>query len=166
MKGRKGFTLIELVVSIAIVSILVAVAIPIYKRYEYMARTSEAKQNVGAIMTCEGSYAAVEDKYLTERYYPGHAGATPQVWNPSESGNYEVIGFQPSGKVFYDYGVAAGDFSSNPASANPSHGETPITSGVDITIIARGDLDGDGRYSYLFTTDTYYPKINQKGSEF
>jgi len=163
---KKAFTLIELVVALAIIFILVSVAVPVYKRYFFMAKTTEAKQNIGAIMTCEYSFSATNDKFLTERYYPGHAGPNLQVWDPENSGNFEVLGFQPSGKVFYDYGVAGGDFSSNPADANPRHGEVKVTKDVDITVIARGDLDGNGVYSYLLTTDTYYPKIRQKGSEF
>lgn len=163
---RRAFTLIEIVVYITIITVLASIAIPIYKRYILMAKTSEAKQNIGAIMTCEYSFAATENKFLTERYYPGNANKNLQTWNPKDSGNFEVLGFQPSGKVYYDYGIADGDFSANPSEANPEHGEAPVTNGVDITVIARGDLDGDGVYSYMLTTDTFFPKIRHKGSNF
>jgi len=163
VKRRKGVTLLELLIVLGIVTILVALALPGYKRFMLTARTTEAKVNIGAIIICEDSYAADADKYLTERYYPdGSPGTSARIWNPDNSGNFKEIGFQPSGRVYYSYGVAAGDQSSNPAGANPSHGEVAVTKNADITVIAKGDLDGDGRLGYFCTTDLRYPKI--KGS--
>lgn len=157
---KKGFTLTELIVALAILAVLAAVALPVYKKYLLTAKTSEAKMNIGAIITCEDSYAATENQYLTESYYPtGLPGPTPRYWNPALSGNFEVIGFEPAGKVYYSYGVAAGDVCSDPAAANPLHGQVPVTKGADITVIAKGDLDGDGLFGYFCTTDLRFPKI-------
>ena len=46
---KKGFTLIELMIVIAIIGILAAVAIPMYSDYTKKSRTSEVQQNLSEI---------------------------------------------------------------------------------------------------------------------
>ncbi|MEY6460436.1 pilin, partial [Neisseria gonorrhoeae] len=57
---QKGFTLIELMIVIAIVGILAAVALPAYQDYTARAQVSEA------ILLAEGQKSAVTE------YYPNH----------------------------------------------------------------------------------------------
>ncbi len=165
--NKKGFTLIEIMIVISIIAILAAIAIPTYKKYQFQAKTSEAKTNLGAIQHCELSYAAETGKFLTEEYYPGSAGPNKQTWNETGSGNFLSLGFAPAGTVFYDYGIAQGDYTANPASATPAKGEViDNDSVVDITIIGRGDLDGNGQYAYYCVTEEKNPIIGPKGDKF
>ncbi len=157
---KKAFTLIEVIMVVVIIGILSSLAMTTYNRYRLVAKTAEAKMNIGAIITCEDSYAAIEGKYLTEEYKPDdNPGPEPRSWNDTNAGNFKVIGYRPSGKVYYSYGVAAGDVSANPANATPSHGEVAATNGTDITVIAKGDLDGDNETGFFCTTDVRFPKI-------
>ena len=49
LKGQKGFTLIELMIVVAIIGILAAIAIPNFLTYQMKSRQSEAKTNLMAI---------------------------------------------------------------------------------------------------------------------
>ena len=49
-KNRKGFTLVELMIVVAIIGILAVVAIPTYMRFTMRAKASEASNNISALM--------------------------------------------------------------------------------------------------------------------
>ncbi len=56
MKNQKGFTLIELMIVVAIVGILAAIAIPAYKDYTIRAKVSECAATLGACKTSVTEY--------------------------------------------------------------------------------------------------------------
>ena len=57
-KGQKGFTLIELMIVVAIIGILAAIAIPNFVAYQAKSKQSEAKVSLGAIFTSAVAYQA------------------------------------------------------------------------------------------------------------
>ncbi|MBH5983030.1 pilin [Neisseria meningitidis] len=63
---QKGFTLIELMIVIAIVGILAAVALPAYQDYTARAQVSEA------ILLAEGQKSAVTEYYLNHGIWPSN----------------------------------------------------------------------------------------------
>jgi type IV pilus assembly protein PilA len=63
LKNKKGFTLIELMIVVAIIGILAAIAIPNFMNYQCKARQSEAKSNLGAIRTAQEVYFAEKNNY-------------------------------------------------------------------------------------------------------
>src|SRR5689334_4379416 len=66
MKEKEaGFTLVELMVVVAIIGILVAVAIPQYSKYQAKARQSEAKTALGAVYTAEQSFSVENGSYTS-----------------------------------------------------------------------------------------------------
>ncbi|EPT3707813.1 pilin, partial [Neisseria gonorrhoeae] len=66
---QKGFTLIELMIVIAIVGILAAVALPAYQDYTARAQVSEA------ILLAEGQKSAVTEYYLNHGEWPSDNSA-------------------------------------------------------------------------------------------
>ena len=64
-KKEKGFTLIELMIVVAIIGILAAIAIPNFLRYQAKAKQSEAKGNLASIYTSQVTYHAEKDTYTT-----------------------------------------------------------------------------------------------------
>jgi len=65
ISNNKGFTLIELMIVVAIIGILAAIAIPNFLKYQAKSKTSEAKVNLKAIFTSEQSYFAEKNTYNT-----------------------------------------------------------------------------------------------------
>jgi type IV pilus assembly protein PilA len=56
LREQKGFTLIELMIVVAIIGILAAIAIPNFLRYQATSRQSEARTNLGGIYVAESAY--------------------------------------------------------------------------------------------------------------
>ena len=63
-KLQRGFTLIELMIVVAIIGILAAIAIPNFIRFQARSKQSEAKTNLKAIFTAQKSYFGERDAYV------------------------------------------------------------------------------------------------------
>lgn len=62
-KQNKGFSLIELMVAVAIIAILTAIAIPSYLGIKKKSARAEAKSNLKTIAMCLENYYAENDNY-------------------------------------------------------------------------------------------------------
>ncbi|HEZ2337097.1 TPA: pilin [Neisseria meningitidis] len=79
---QKGFTLIELMIVIAIVGILAAVALPAYQDYTARAQVSEA------ILLAEGQKSAVTEYYLNHGIWPSDNSAAGVASSADIKGKY------------------------------------------------------------------------------
>ena len=128
-RKQEGFTLIELMIVVAIIGILAAIAIPNFLQYQMKSRQAEAKTNLMAIKTSEVAWQGERGCYLTVAAWPVAsapsatlnssattwfpAGAGPAVTVPAAPGwcvtggvsvgTFADIGFQPTGNVMYQY---------------------------------------------------------------
>jgi len=87
LKRQDGFTLVELMVVVAIIGLLSAVAIPNFKKYQAKAKVSEAKLQLAAAYTAEQAFFSDFNMYSNCLPYMG--------FDPGlESANrYYAIGF-------------------------------------------------------------------------
>ncbi len=108
LHNQRGFTLIELMIVVAIIGILAAIAIPNFLRYQAQSRQAEAKTNLGGIFVAETSYFGEQSRY----------------------GNFQEIGFALAGTSNrYTYRTGAGGTSGGPSSN---------TAGVDLIVGVKG----------------------------
>jgi type IV pilus assembly protein PilA len=125
---KRGFTLIELMIVVAIIGILAAIAIPNFMQFQLRSKTGEAKTNIAAIRTAEEGYFAEFNNYVAATETPGTAVSTnKRVWTGGGLTLFDQLGWSPTGEVFYNYGVTS--------------------TGSSYTIGAYGDLDGNGTFS-------------------
>ncbi len=124
-KSTKGFTLIELMIVVAIIGILAAIAIPNFLRFQLKSKSSEGKVNLAAIRTAEESYLAEYGTYVAAAASPttGIPGPTKALFN--DAGGFTQIGWSPEGDVFFVYQV------------------TPVATLTGYTAHAAADIDGD-----------------------
>ncbi|MFW5909727.1 MAG: type IV pilin protein [Thiohalospira sp.] len=97
---HRGFTLVELMIVVAILGIVATIAIPTYSGYVATAREGQARQNAASLEVALESYYLTNDTYV--------AG----TWDPDGDQDLETgpLGWAPEGEeITHTYRVAAGD---------------------------------------------------------
>jgi len=170
-KNQKGFTLIELMIVIAIIGILAAIAIPQFAAYRMKSYNSAALSDVRNFNTSQASF------FADWQVFGGAGGAADAVQTgPSIPGTHEINGTEASGATrLLDYGLgrgvtvgcrvnnyAAGLGTNFTAEAKHLQGDTPFavdsdTSAVytDPSAIAAGTALVIGNVEAPTTSDDY-----------
>jgi type IV pilus assembly protein PilA len=105
MRQNKGFSLVELMIVVAIIGILAAIAIPNFVAMQLKAKRAEVPSNVDGIKTAELAYDAAFDGYLEATDFPGTLTKGQNAWDEASSGGFKTIGWKPDGAVRGSYQV-------------------------------------------------------------
>lgn len=130
-KTQKGFTLIELMITVAIVGILAAVALPAYQNYTIRAQAAEAISLAGGLQTAIAEYYANNGSFPSSN---GTTGAAGEVEMASPTGKYvssEAVG-------------AAGVITATFSSAAPTNSKIQ---GGTVALIPTADTNGNINWS-------------------
>ena len=128
---RAGFTLIELTITVAIIGILSATAIGLFRAQQLRAKRTEAMTNVEAIAKMERSYYGENGIYPAAIPAPALAPGAKQNWDALALASFGTLGFQAEGSVWFVYDV------------NSANGLCACPSGACFTATAYGDSDVD-----------------------
>lgn len=175
---RGGFSLVELMIAVALIAALSAVAVPLFVKYTRRARTAEATLNLQRL------YGAAVTYFLTEHADPNGAILARQFpasvchWTPAQGSccaqpgqrcapsssqwqgpSWQALHFGVDDPHYYSYstiGMGAGSLSIDPNGAGVADApnactQTPGTTPGDRYLVeASADLNCNGAFSYFY----------------
>lgn len=128
---RVGFTIIELMIVVAIIAFLAMISVPSLKKFLAKTKRAEAHLNLSALATAEKVYWAEHSTY---------------------SDDLQAIGWKPEGEVQYTYGFP-GATGKNNFVGKLEGGAAGLSAGKagkeSFIAVAAADIDGDGELDII-----------------
>lgn len=139
MKNKAGFSLIELIIVVAIIALLATIAIPSFNRFLAKTKRTEAYINLHAIYAAQKAYWAEHGTYAAALSGDGGCG-----WKPE---GYHGGGSETKHNFNYTYGFPGSEgthYFTGSLATSPSNLSGAKASKDGFVAIAAGDIDGDG----------------------
>lgn len=152
VRSKQGFTLVELMIVVALVGVLSAIAIPSFINYQARSRRTEAYANLASIARAQKSFQATKGTFHDSTLpWPdpapyGGLGTSTMTWDAASDNAFGALGWSPEGKVFYSY-----------------HVNTALNCSCTLcfTATAYGDVDSNGQPSAVMYVE---PQRDDTGS--
>ena len=113
-------------ITLAIVGIIAAIAIPIFSRYQASSKSAEVKTNLGSLRVAEEAYFTENDAYRSASAEPATVPGLTQVDFNGAVPGFAALGWTPEGRVYFSYAI------------------TTSADGTGYTADAGADIDADG----------------------
>lgn len=139
MQKRSGFSLIELMIVVAIIAFLAMIAVPNYNRYLAKAKRAEAYMQLSSLYAAQKAHQAEQGRYSNQ--LTGQGG----------------IGWEPEGNFYYTYGFPGQEgvnYFTGKLGTSSSYLSNAHADGNSFVAVAAGDIDGDG-YPDIIAVDQF-----------
>jgi prepilin-type N-terminal cleavage/methylation domain-containing protein len=155
VKRRMGFSLIELMIVVAIIAFLAMLSMPSFMRFLAKAKRTEAYVNLSSIYAAQKAYWAQHGSYSDVL-----SGENGIGWKPE---GYKGGGQQEN--FYYTYGFAHGsegkNFFTGKLKTASSHLGLAQADKDHFVVVAAGDIDGDGSPDILTVDENNTIRIVQ-----
>jgi type IV pilus assembly protein PilA len=176
MKKAKGFTLIELMIVVAIIGILAAIAIPNFLRYQLRSKFSELRSNVQAIQKSQESLrqgerqlcanaitGAYSDMPVTPAVATGTPGAQKIVWAATDIAQAQRLDWNVEGATYGAYQATVTQETVVPA------GLVAVCGGLNLgrvlSVGAWSNIDGDTAGNFMSSVCMWRNLVSAAGVE-
>ena len=139
----RGFTLIELMIVVAIIAFLAMIAIPNYLKFVARSKRTEAQVNLASLYAAEKAY---------------------WVENSAYTNDLSALGWKPEGKINYTYGFGGGEginYIKGSLEGDLGALSQAKADKAGFVAVAVADIDGDGKSDVLTIDDKKELKIVQ-----
>jgi type IV pilus assembly protein PilA len=169
---QRGFTLVELMIAVAMIGVLSALALMGYRKYIHSAQSNEARAVIGMIRGGQEAYKAEFLVYLAPyqsalalgSYYPNKTPNDARTaWNTTDArytdptSGWGLLNVSPDGPVRFGYACVAGLGGAMPAptALTPAPTMPTISAGVPWYVIqAVNDHNANGIYAVFASVST------------
>jgi prepilin-type N-terminal cleavage/methylation domain-containing protein len=137
MKIRAGFTMIELMVVVAIIAFLAVISVPNFMKFLAKAKRTEAYMNLHSLYAAQKAYWVEHGRYSDVLHGQGSIGWQPEGYNGGGSNE----------RFYYTYGFPGAEGRNHftgKLNTSASFLDKARANDKEFVAIAAGDIDGDG----------------------